>query len=161
MKKFQIAALAAGLLLAGGAAPALAQESASVHRCGTAQLQVTLGHVDAGAGNRYAPLVFTNRSGTTCTLYGYPGLIMIDKQGDALRTRVRREPGPRHTVTVKPGRSASAIVHWTVIQVGSETTCPAPYRLMVIPPDETAHREIPFDVGQVCDTGRLGIQPLK
>ncbi|NUR85608.1 MAG: DUF4232 domain-containing protein [Nonomuraea sp.] len=161
MRTIKAAALAAGLLLVGSATPALAQESAAVHRCVTSQLQVKLGRTDAGAGNRYAPLTFTNRSSRSCSLYGYPGLIMIDKQGDALRTRVRRDAGSKHTITLKPGRSAKARLHWTVIETGGETSCPAPYRLMVIPPDETAHLEIPFDVGQVCDTGRLDVQPIR
>ncbi|MEU7830808.1 MULTISPECIES: DUF4232 domain-containing protein [unclassified Nonomuraea] len=165
MKTFRIAALVGGLLLIGGAAPALAQETgqlaAAPQRCSTTQLQVRLGRVDAGAGNRNAPLVFTNRSRATCTLQGYPGLVMFDKQGDALRTRVRRTPGARPKVTLKPGGSARAVLHWTVVETGTETACPGAARLMVIPPDERAHTEIAFAVDRVCDQGRLDVTPIK
>ncbi|MEU8325401.1 DUF4232 domain-containing protein [Nonomuraea sp. NPDC048881] len=160
MRRFTTATLVAGLLLAGGAAPALAGESAPVRRCSAAQLQVRLGTIDAGAGNRNAPLVFTNSSRTACTLYGHPGLIMIDKQGDTLRTRVRRTAGPKHRVTVKPGGSARTTLHWTVVETGAETACPSPARLLVIPPDERSYLNVPFDAGQVCDGGRLDVTPL-
>ncbi|MEV0346739.1 DUF4232 domain-containing protein [Nonomuraea sp. NPDC050022] len=165
MKTFRIAALVSGLLLVGGAAPALAQETAqqagAPGRCSAPQLQVRLGRVDAGAGNRNAPLVFTNRSRAACTLQGYPGLVMFDKQGDALRTRVRRTPGARPKVTLKPGGSARAVLHWTVVETGTETACPGAARLMVIPPDERAHTEIAFAVDRVCDQGRLDVTPIK
>ncbi|MFI6177949.1 DUF4232 domain-containing protein [Nonomuraea sp. NPDC051191] len=160
MRRFTTATLVAGLLLAGGAAPAMAGQSSPVRRCSAAQLQVRLGTIDAGAGNRNAPLVFTNSSRTTCTLYGHPGLIMIDKQGDALRTRVRRAAGTKHQVTVKPGGSASTTLHWTVVETGDETHCPSPARLLVIPPDEQSYVNVPFDAGQVCDGGRLDVKPL-
>jgi hypothetical protein len=31
---------------------------------------------------------------------------------------------------------------------------------MIIPPDETAHLEIPF-TANVCDDGRIGVTPLR
>ncbi|GGT05738.1 DUF4232 domain-containing protein [Nonomuraea spiralis] len=160
MRRFTTATIVAGLLLAGGAAPALAGESAAAPRCTAAQLQVRLGTVDAGAGNRNAPLVFTNRSRTACTLYGHPGLIMIDKQGDTLRTRVRRTTGPKRQVTVKPGATARTSLHWTVIETGDEKNCPSPSRLLVIPPDEQSYVNVPFAAGPVCDGGRLDVTPL-
>ncbi|HUR01197.1 MAG TPA: DUF4232 domain-containing protein [Nonomuraea sp.] len=162
---FRIVALVGGLLLAGGAAPALAQETAQQSgapgRCSAGQLQVRLGTVDAGAGNRYGPLVFTNRSRAACTLRGYPGLVMIDKRGDALRTRVRRTPGAQPKVTLRPGGSARAVLHWTVVESGTETTCPGATRLLVIPPDERTHTEIAFPADRVCDHGRLDVTPIK
>jgi hypothetical protein len=115
--------------------------------------------VDPGAGQRYAPLNLTNKSSRSCWLYGFPGLIMIDGHGDALRTRTRRESVTPHKVVLKPGKSAHARLHWTVIQTGSETTCPTSARLMIIAPDERAHLEIPF-TATVCDDGRLDVRPF-
>ncbi|MCA2222789.1 DUF4232 domain-containing protein [Nonomuraea aurantiaca] len=165
MKTFRIAALVGGLLLLGGAAPALAQESAqpaaAPQRCSTTQLQVRLGRVDAGAGNRYAPLVFTNRSRATCTVRGYPGLVMLDERGDALRTRVRRTPGAHPKVTLRPGGSARAVLHWTVVESGGETDCPGANRLLVIAPDDRTYTTIAFGADRVCGQGRLDVAAIK
>ena len=43
--------------------------------CSTAGLRVTLGSQEsAAAGHLYRTLDFTNISGASCTLYGYPGI---------------------------------------------------------------------------------------
>lgn len=131
----------------------------AVERCRTGALAARVGTVDAGAGQRYAPLVVTNRSARACWVYGFVGLIMIDRNGDALRTRTRRESVQPHRVTLRPGAGAHARIHWTEVRSGRETRCPAAARLMIIPPDEVAHLEIPFTAA-VCDDGRLDITPM-
>ncbi|MER5421728.1 DUF4232 domain-containing protein [Streptosporangium roseum] len=131
----------------------------AVERCRTGALAARVGAVDAGAGQRYAPLVVTNRSARACWVYGFVGLIMIDRNGDALRTRTRRENVQPRRVTLRPGAGAHARIHWTEVRSGRETRCPASARLMIIPPDEVAHLEIPFTAA-VCDDGRLDITPM-
>ncbi|MEU9834100.1 DUF4232 domain-containing protein [Streptosporangium sp. NPDC048047] len=143
------AAPAAAAALPGTAAPG---------RCRTGALSARVGRVDAGAGQRYAPLVLTNRFSGTCRVYGFPGLVMIDRGGDALRTRPRRENVRPQGVTLRPGASAHFRMHWTEVPSGRETTCPAAARLMVIPPDETAYLTIPF-TARVCDDGRIDLTP--
>ncbi|MER5319459.1 DUF4232 domain-containing protein [Streptosporangium roseum] len=131
----------------------------AVERCRTGALAARVGAVDAGAGQRYAPLVVTNRSARACWVYGFVGLIMIDRNGDALRTRTRRESVQPRRVTLRPGAGAHARIHWTEVRSGRETRCPASAQLMIIPPDEVAHLEIPF-TATVCDDGRLDITPM-
>ncbi|ACZ86125.1 DUF4232 domain-containing protein [Streptosporangium roseum] len=131
----------------------------AVERCRTGALAARVGAVDAGAGQRYAPLVVTNRSARACWVYGFVGLIMIDRNGDALRTRTRRESVQPRRVTLRPGAGAHARIHWTEVRSGRETRCPTSARLMIIPPDEVAHLEIPF-TATVCDDGRLDITPM-
>ncbi|MFC7383873.1 DUF4232 domain-containing protein [Sphaerisporangium rhizosphaerae] len=138
---------------------ATAGESA-VARCRTTQLKASVGRVDAGAGQRYAPLVFTNTSAKTCWVYGFVGLVMIDGRGDALRTRTRRESVTPHRVTLRPGGQGRARLHWTVMKVGAEKACQPAARLMIIPPDEVAHLEIPFKAN-VCDDGRVDVTPFR
>ncbi|WP_405084113.1 DUF4232 domain-containing protein [Microbispora sp. NBC_01389] len=128
-------------------------------RCRTTGLRARVGRQDAGAGNRYAPLVLTNTSGGTCWVYGFTGLVLIDGRGDVLRTRTRRESVTPHRVTLRPGASAHARLHWTVVPSGHETRCPASARLMIIPPDEVAHLEVPFSA-TVCDDGRIDARPM-
>ncbi|MEW9534519.1 DUF4232 domain-containing protein [Microbispora sp. NPDC049125] len=144
---------------ASAQAPAKASAQAPARRCRTTGLRAKTGAQDAGAGQRYAALVLTNTSSKTCWVYGFVGLIMIDGHGDALRTRTRRESVTPHRVTLRPGASAHARLHWTVVPGGSETTCPASARLMIIPPDEVAHLEIPFKAA-VCGDGRIDVTPM-
>ncbi|SIR38416.1 Protein of unknown function [Microbispora rosea] len=132
---------------------------AAPQRCRTTGLRARVGRQDPGAGNRYAPLVLTNTSGKTCWVYGFVGLVLIDGRGDVLRTRTRRESVTPHRVTLRPGASAHARLHWTVVPSGHETRCPASARLMIIPPDEVAHLEVPFST-TVCDDGRIDARPM-
>ncbi|MFB9678651.1 DUF4232 domain-containing protein [Streptosporangium vulgare] len=127
-------------------------------RCRTEALAARVGTVNAGAGQRYAPLVFTNRSGRTCWVYGFVGLIMIDGSGDALRTRTRRENVKPRRITLRPGASAHATLHWNQVP-GGNNPCVTSARLMIIPPDEVAHLEIPFRA-TVCGDGRLDVTPM-
>ncbi|GAB2461008.1 DUF4232 domain-containing protein [Streptosporangium sandarakinum] len=142
---------------AAGAAAALS-DAAAPGRCRTGALSARVGRVDAGAGQRHAPLVLTNGSTRTCWVYGFPGLVTIDRNGDALRTRPRRENVRPQRVTLRPGASAHFRMHWTEVPSGRETTCPASARLMVIPPDETSYLTVPFSA-RVCDDGRIDLTP--
>ena len=45
--------------------------------CATSSLNVTLGPSSGYAGGVYQTIVFTNTSGTTCTLFGYPGVSLV------------------------------------------------------------------------------------
>ncbi|MEU7916597.1 DUF4232 domain-containing protein [Microbispora bryophytorum] len=132
---------------------------AASQRCRTTGLRARVGRQDPGAGNRYAPLVLTNTSGKTCWVYGFVGLVLIDGRGDVLRTRTRRESVTPHRVSLRPGASAHARLHWTVVPSGHETRCPSSARLMIIPPDEVAHLEVPF-TATVCDDGRIDARPM-
>ncbi|MEV6980337.1 DUF4232 domain-containing protein [Sphaerisporangium sp. NPDC051017] len=141
-------------------AAGVSQAQAQPGRCHTSALAARAGRVDAGAGQRYAPLVLTNVSSKTCWVYGYVGLIMIDGRGDVLRTRTRRDGTTPRKVTLRPRASAYTKVHWTEVRSGREAACPASARVIILPPDEVnAHLEIPFTAAP-CDDGRLDVSPL-
>lgn len=113
-----------------------------------------------GAGQRYATLVVENTSASSCTLYGYSGLQLIGADGQALPTRVDRtaNPGPR-LVTLAPGRTASAELHWSAIPGPGEPQSgpcqPNPVRANVIPPDDYSAFSVTWFLGPVCEGGRL------
>jgi len=48
-------------------------------RCHTSDLRASVGKNDPGAGQENFPVVLTNRSGRTCTVYGYPGAVGVDE----------------------------------------------------------------------------------
>lgn len=133
-------------------------------RCHTADLTGRVEGHDEGAGQRYAALALTNHTASTCTVYGYPGLQLVDAHGTPLRTTVRRDspPNPR-SLTVQPGQTVWTELHWTVVPADDEaaTRCaPDPTVLRVIPPDETTQLSIAFTYGPVCQHDDLSVQPF-
>ncbi|MGW1679842.1 DUF4232 domain-containing protein [Saccharopolyspora sp. NPDC002376] len=131
-----------------------------VTRCHTSMLNGSLQNADAGAGQRYAELTLTNNSGETCTLYGYGGMQLVDSSGRALPTNAERTPNPGPSmISLAPGASASATLHWTVVPSEGEPTdgqCePTPSRLQVIPPDETDPLPVAWNSGPVCGGGTI------
>src|SRR3954470_1247271 len=129
-------------------------------RCRTADLSARLVPGSPGAGQRYATLVLTNRGGSPCTAFGFGGVGLVAPGGTPLPTRqVRlRDPAPA-TVTVEPGHSVGAELHWSVVagpgDAQSGNCQPVPATLRVIPPDETEALSVPWGEGPVCQGGTL------
>uniref|UniRef100_UPI0013B36482 DUF4232 domain-containing protein n=1 Tax=Nonomuraea lactucae TaxID=2249762 RepID=UPI0013B36482 len=153
--------------------------------CAPAQLDVGLGRVDPGAGSRYVPLVFTNRSGAGCVMRGHPGLVMLDDAGAALPGTAEAVEGPGEAVTLEPGGSVEAVLHWTVTAdhcagaarlrvtpppgaAGQGATAPSgaveqevtpPVEQELTPPGERAATTIAFPADRVC--GALEVTPVR
>jgi hypothetical protein len=93
--------------------PAVVAPSSSapgVPACATSALQVKLGSSDGYAGGVYVIIDFTNTSGSTCTLFGYPGVSLVTgppyKQiGLAAK---RSTSTPKKLVTLAEGATANA-----------------------------------------------------
>lgn len=134
------ASLAAGLL--AGQAPATAATSAaSTPQCAAADLGVWVAadHGQGAAGSVYMPLEFTNLSGHTCTMYGYPGVAALSSNLRQLGSPAQRSGGQPHTVTLPPGATANATLTYSDVVTGN---CPSQYKrtafeLQIYPPDQT------------------------
>ncbi|CAL9601648.1 hypothetical protein SUDANB58_05451 [Streptomyces sp. enrichment culture] len=117
-------------------------------RCHSSELRASVGRVDPGAGQRNYPVVLTNVSSRTCTLYGYPGAAFVDASGRQLGPDPRRAPGSPETVTLPPGRSAWAGLSFAGPEVsGARAATPA--ALLLTPPDERDALEVPWKGGRV------------
>jgi uncharacterized protein DUF4232 len=129
-------------------------------RCTPAQLTGRMEPGEPAAGHRAATLVVTNTSTNTCTLYGYGGAELYTASGVPIPTRLTRvlDPGPA-LVRLLPGSSARKDMRWTVVPTGDEPVdepCQVPAsQIRVIPPDETSPFFVIWDLGPVCDGGRL------
>jgi hypothetical protein len=129
-------------------------------RCRTVDLRLSLRNLDAGAGQRYLSIVLTNSTRSTCRVYGYGGIQLVDAAGRAVPTKqVREASTPPRLVTLAPGASAYSAVHWTAIASGAEPesgACePVAHALRVIPPDEHAALSATWTYGSVCGAGRI------
>lgn len=115
----RLAALAAaGTLTATGLlATAASASAATVPRCGNHSLAVTRTFTQGGAGHGWMALIYRNVTTHTCTVYGYPGLDAISSTGHVLAHATRTlsgygSGGRLATVTIRPGKFASAGVEW-------------------------------------------------
>jgi hypothetical protein len=79
--------------------------------CATSQLSLTLGSSQGAAGSFYTPVILTNTGSTTCTVFGYPGVSYINAAGAQVGFSAARESSHEAVVTVKPGHTASALLH--------------------------------------------------
>jgi hypothetical protein len=114
---------------------------------------VTLGTSSGYAGGVYLTIVFTNTSGATCTLYGYPGVSLVSA---APYTQIglaaqRGSTVPVKQITLATGAAASAVLQVVNAQnFGSATCSPTTGAfLRVYPPNQTAPVYL-ADASQVC-----------
>ncbi|MGQ4386176.1 DUF4232 domain-containing protein [Streptomyces sp. SAS_270] len=121
-------------------------------RCHTSELRASVGRNNPGAGQENFPLVLTNRSQRTCTVHGYPGAAFVDASGKQLGPDPERSPETPTTLTLAPGRSASAGLTFSNPQIsGARTATPA--ALLVTPPDERDSLRVPWTQGEVPVSG--------
>jgi hypothetical protein len=106
-------------------------------------------------------VVLTNRATGNCTMFGFPGLGLLDPNGSAQTLDVKRVEGPlagepaipKTRVTLDAGASASFWVEWSA-GAGSTTGT-----LIVTPPNQTTHLSLP-DPGIPLDVGMVSVSPV-
>jgi hypothetical protein len=124
-----------------------------------------VGQASGTAGSVYYPLVFTNASAASCTMYGYPGAALVSAPGAGVvgAPAVRDPTFPAEVVTLAPGGQAHAS-----LQVGVASNYPASACipaianwLQVFPPGGYAALYVSFTAqtctGDVGDGSTLGI----
>jgi Domain of unknown function (DUF4232) len=117
-----------------------------VATCSITSLALTVDdtQADAGAGNSYYPLNFTNTSGATCEMYGFPGVSFVTAptgQGEQVgAAALRGDAFAKVAILLHPRGSAHA---W--LKVATAVNYPASachpvtvHWLRVYPPGETA-----------------------
>jgi hypothetical protein len=115
--------------------------AAGTPACATSALQVKLGSSDGYAGGVYVTIDFTNTSGSTCTLFGYPGVSLVTgppyKQiGLAAK---RSTSTPKKLVTLAAGATANAQLQIVDALNFPSASC-APTKataLKIYPPNQT------------------------
>jgi Protein of unknown function (DUF4232) len=143
---FLVGSLGALCAVASPAAGSAAKTAAA--GCRTSGLVVWLDTQGNGtAGTIFYTLHFTNLSGATCTLRGYPGVSAVTLTGQQLGRAASRDSGNRvRTITIRNGRTASATL--AIVDAGNfpRSSCGqvTAAGLKVFPPNQTAAKTIPF-----------------
>ncbi len=121
--------------------------------CQGKALKVTLGKGGAAAGTAYYPILFTNVSTATCTLYGFPG---VSFTGETYQVQVgpaatRNHSSPEAVVTLAPGAVGSALIAVADAQNYPPGSCglTTASGILVYPPNLTTSVGLPFN-GYTC-----------
>jgi len=109
--------------------------------CATSALKVSQSAPNGYAGGFDVTIGFTNASGATCTMYGYPGVSLVSASYAQIGLSAKRlGTVPVKLVTLAPSATASAMV-----QIGDALNFPSPTcspvkaaYLRIFPPNQTA-----------------------
>ena len=117
--------------------------------CATSGLNVTLGLSSGYAGGVDQTVVFTNTSGATCTLLGYPGVSLVTAAPYTQIGLAAQRSGtvPVRQITLVTGASANAVVQIVdALNFGSATCGPTKAAfLRIYPPNQTVPVYLPDD----------------
>jgi hypothetical protein len=134
--------------------------------CATSALRVKLGASDGYAGGVYQTIDFTNTSGSSCTLTGYPGVSLVTGPShQQLGLAAKRSTStPAATVTLAPGATANAQLQIVdALNFPSSSCQPAKAAdLKVFPPDQFTAVYLPdtsYGCGKPVQT--LFIAPIR
>ena len=112
---------------------------------------------NSAAGHTGYQLKFTNLSGSTCTLFGYPGVSAVTLTGTQLGSAASRGGATPHTVTLANGATTHALVG--IVNPGfippSQCHPVTAAGLRVYPPNQTKSRVVPFPFTACSKSGPI------
>ena len=121
---------------------------------------MTLGAAGGYAGGVIQAIVFTNTSGVTCTLYGYPGVSLVSAPPYTQIGLAAKRGGttPVTLVTLAPGASANAMLQIVDALNFPPATCNPTKAafLRVYPPNQT----VPVYLANTSETCAQPVQTL-
>ena len=149
------ASAAASSPAAGTAQSSAAGSGSSVSQCLTADLSVT---ATAAAGQPAAQVdvTFTNKGGSTCSLFGYPGVDL--RTNDGTESVPRKSGATKTQVTLTPGQHTVAVIEYPANDSGG--TGVSITSMVVTPPNETHSVTIEWPGGSLPVTDGSGSQTL-
>jgi hypothetical protein len=143
--------------------------SASAPACQASQLGVwiALAQSNGAAGTIYYPLNFTNVSGRTCSLHGFPGVSAIARNGHQLGSPAGWAARvAARTVVLAPGATAHTILRYRDVEVSTAPGCDPVNTaavLRVYPPGRYDATVAAFDL-QVCSHAGpvyMSVEPIR
>ena len=138
----------------------------AVTECTSTQLSARTVSEEGAAGTILDTLQLVNTSNVTCTVQGYPTVLMFDSFGTLLSTNdvpgggiLARPPGSS-PIVLAPGAASPFGLAWSDVPVGSETTCPAAAMLGITPPDGITALSVALMIAP-CGGGTIDVGPLR
>jgi hypothetical protein len=154
-----LAAGAATLVAFAQLATAAPTRRSAAPACATGGLVVWMNtNGNGAAGTVYYVLRFTNLSGHTCTLRGFPGVSAVKLNGHQLGSAAGRDhTTPVKTISIANGHTAKATLG--IVEAGNfpsskcgQTTAAG---LRVYPPNQTASKIVPSPFAACSHTGPI------
>ena len=152
------AALAPAAALASPGPQAGAAPAATTPPCATSGLDVWLNTQGSGAsGKTFYFLEFTNLSGRSCHLFGYPGVSGVTLSGTQIGRPAARYSNNPHTVTLANGATTHALVGVVNAGVIPPAQCHpvTASGLRVYPPNQTQSRVVPYPFPACSTSGPI------
>ena len=149
------AALAPAAALASPG-PQAGSAHAAAPSCATSGLDVWLDTQGRAAlGTTFYNLEFTNLSGSSCTLFGYPAVSAVTLTGTTLGSGSSPSGGTPHTVTLANGATAHAVLGITTTADFPPSQCQpvTAAGLQVHPPGQTKSKTVPFPFSACSKSG--------
>lgn len=151
----RLTSLAAATAVAGAIVLPAATAQAIIPACGNSSLAVTHTPPQGATGHGAFVLLFRNVTGSTCSLYGYPGLDALDKYGHVMAHAQRTLHGfaggasSVSTINVAPGGFASATVDWMNFNAVTSGPCAFSASIATTPANTSHTVHFPVSVS-VC-----------
>jgi hypothetical protein len=149
--------------------PATTTTQAQTQTCQVAQLTVAPQQGSGAAGTIEMSVNLTNHGSSVCTLFGYPGMQLLDGSGNKLPTNVVRGGGPQFpvaaanqpptTVTVAPQQTVAFSLSYEDVPVGNETTCPTSVNSLITPPGDFTSATVALAIAP-CGGGTIHVSPV-
>jgi hypothetical protein len=150
-----VGSLAAIAIALGAAAGAAGSSPSTPPPCTAAAIVTWINTTGSGAAGSFSYLLeFTNLSGHTCRLTGYPGVSGVDLAGHQLGSSASRDPQhPAATITLSSatradagGTTATAVLQITDVANYPTSTCrpTTAAGLRIYAPGQTASTVVPF-----------------
>jgi len=147
-----------------GARAAYPVDSAAVPRCQTAQLAIAPDYGGGATGHESLIFLVHSRAGQTCTLYGYPGVQLLDGAYRGLPTHLiwgSAATPPRRLVTLAPGTDGYFALSWTRIPTTGQS-CPVASFVRITPPNASGSAIVwPGLGGVVACGGAITASPVE
>jgi hypothetical protein len=152
--------------------PAAPAASAAWPQCGPSQIGITAAGTGAALGHVGVLFTLRNTSSASCRLNGYPGMLLLSSNGQALPTTVVRVLSGAylipavvpHRVALQPGALASFDLQYGDNPVGAQANepyaqaCPSAASAEVTPPNANGHSVVPVSMAP-CG-GQVLVSPV-
>lgn len=115
--------------------------------CNADELSLALEPADAAAGTYSYDLIFTNIGQRSCTLYGYPGVSLVNDNGNMIGSPAERtENSQELTITIAPQGKVKAVLYAQNSDNFPSGECKdGATKIRVYPPNDTGYISIATD----------------